>query len=144
MSFRSSIIQWMLSSEYTQHTDVRAYDKIRKLWLQISPNTSQTKKKSVRTSTWVPKKRSCETHIYVVGELAKSMKTVKQTELILLDFSKAFGKVAREKLFSNLHYYCTRVGDSKLDQGKRAVVVDKFRQYRSLIQCPAGLCSYCS
>ena len=43
-------------------------------------------------------KTSCETQlIMLVVELSKSMQMGKQTDLILLDFSKAFDKVAHEK-----------------------------------------------
>ena len=44
----------------------------------------------------------------LVDELAKNMQTGKQTDLILLDFSKAFDKVGHEKLISNLHFYGIR------------------------------------
>ena len=54
-------------------------------------------------------KRSCETQlIMLVDELAKNMKMGKQTDLIFLDFSKAFGKVAYEKLILKLHQYGIR------------------------------------
>ena len=44
-------------------------------------------------------KRSCETQlIMLVDELSKSLQIGKQTDLILLDFSTAFDKVAHEKL----------------------------------------------
>ena len=44
-------------------------------------------------------KRSRETQLaMLVDEIAKNMQTGKQTDLILLDFSKAFEKVAHEKL----------------------------------------------
>ena len=43
-------------------------------------------------------KRSCEAQlIMLVDELAKNMQMGKQTNLILLDFSKACDKVAHEK-----------------------------------------------
>ena len=42
-------------------------------------------------------KRSCETQlILLIDELAKKMQMGKQTDLILLDFSKAFDKVAMQ------------------------------------------------
>ena len=44
----------------------------------------------------------------LVDEISKSMQMGKQTELILLDFSKAFNKVAHEKLISKLHFYGIR------------------------------------
>ena len=44
----------------------------------------------------------------LVDELAKNMQSGKQTDLILLDFSKAFDKVAHEKLLLKLHFYGIR------------------------------------
>ena len=44
----------------------------------------------------------------LVDEIAKNMQMVKQTDLILLDFSKAFDKVAHQKLISKLHFYGIR------------------------------------
>ena len=41
----------------------------------------------------------------LVNEIAKNMQMGKQTDLILLDFSKALDKVAHEKLISKLHFY---------------------------------------
>ena len=50
-------------------------------------------------------KRSCETQlIMLVDELAKNMQSGKQTDLILLDFSKAFDNVAHKKLLLKLHF----------------------------------------
>ena len=49
-------------------------------------------------------KRSCETQLtMLVDELAKNMQMDKRTDLILLDFNKAFDKVAHEK-----HFWSTR------------------------------------
>ena len=54
-------------------------------------------------------KRSCETQlVMLVDEIAKNMQIWKQTDLILLDFSKAFDKIAPEKLISKLHFYGIR------------------------------------
>ena len=54
-------------------------------------------------------KKSCETQlIMLVDELSKSMQSGKQTDLILLDFSKAFNKVAHKKLLLKLHFYGIR------------------------------------
>ena len=54
-------------------------------------------------------KRSCETQLTViVEELARNACAGKQTDLILLDFSKAFDKVSRSKLPWKLHQYRIR------------------------------------
>ena len=54
-------------------------------------------------------KRSCETQLIVlVEELHQNMKAGKQTDVILLDFSKAFDKVNHEKLIYKLHGYGIR------------------------------------
>ena len=51
-------------------------------------------------------KRSCETQlVMLVDEISKNMQMGKQTDLILLDLSKALNKVAHEKLISILHFY---------------------------------------
>ena len=54
-------------------------------------------------------KRSCETQlVMLVDEISNNMQMGKQTDLILLDFSKAFDKDAQEKLISKLHFYGIR------------------------------------
>ena len=54
-------------------------------------------------------KRSRETQlIMLVDELAKNRQSGKQTDFILLDFSKAFDKNAHEKLLLKLHFYGIR------------------------------------
>ena len=75
-------------------------------------------------------KRYCETQLIMrVDELAKNMQMGKQTDLILLDFSKAFDKVAYEKLLLKLHQYGIR-GDilhwikDFLDNRKQTVVIN--------------------
>ena len=75
-------------------------------------------------------KRSCETQLIMrVDELAKKMQMGKQTDLILLDFSKAFDKVAHEKLLLKLHQYGIRGDTLKwikdfLDNRKQTVVIN--------------------
>ena len=44
----------------------------------------------------------------LVDEISKNMQMGQQTDLILLDFSKAFDKVAHKKLISKLHFYGIR------------------------------------
>ena len=66
----------------------------------------------------------------------------KQTDLILLDFSKAFDKVAHEKHFLQLHYYGIRRDTLKwkkdfLDNQKQEIVINKI----CLLWRPAGLSS---
>ena len=79
-------------------------------------------------------KRSCETQlIMLIDELAKNMQMGKQTDLILLDFSKAFDKVAHEKLLLKLHHYGIRGDTLKwikdfLDNRKQAVVMKKVNK----------------
>ena len=67
--------------------------------------------------------------IMLIDELAKNMQMGKQTDLILLDFSKAFDKVAHEKLLLKLHHYGIRGDTLKwikdfLDNRKQAVVIN--------------------
>ena len=50
--------------------------------------------------------RSCETQLaMLVEDLARKASMGKQTDLILLDFSKAFDKVSHSKLIWKLHKY---------------------------------------
>ena len=54
----------------------------------------------------IREKRSYKTQlVMLVDEISKNMQMGKQTDLILLDFSKVFDKVAHEKLISKLHFY---------------------------------------
>ena len=55
------------------------------------------------------KKRSCETQLFMlVEDLVRSVSVGKQTDLVLLDFSKAFDKVNCSKLLWQLHNYGIR------------------------------------
>ena len=75
-------------------------------------------------------RRSCETQLFMlIDELSKTMQMGKQTDLILLNFSKAFDNVAHEKLIQKLHHHGIR-GDALkwikdfLDSIKQAVVIN--------------------
>ena len=65
----------------------------------------------------------------LVDEFAKNIQMGKQTDLILIDFSKAFDKVAHEKLLLKLHQYGIRghtlnwIKDF-LDNRKQTVVIN--------------------
>ena len=65
----------------------------------------------------------------LVDELSKNMQSRKQTDLILLDFSKAFDKVAHEKLLQKLHADGIRGGTLKwikdfLDNRQQSVITN--------------------
>ena len=54
-------------------------------------------------------KRSCETQlVMLIEDLARGASVGKQTDIILLDFSKAFDKVNHSKLLWKLHQYGIR------------------------------------
>ena len=54
-------------------------------------------------------KRSCETQLtMLIEEIHRNLKEGKQTDIILLDFSKAFNKVNHTKLILKLHNYGIR------------------------------------
>ena len=72
------------------------------------------------------------------------MQTGFQTDLILLDFSKGFDKVAHEKLLLKLHYYgiCIREDVLKwiknfFDSRKQAVVINGITS--DSIHVPSGV-----
>ena len=67
----------------------------------------------------------------LIDNFSKNMQSRKQTHLILLDFSKAFDKVAHEKLLQKLHLYGIRGDTLKwikdfLDNKKQSAVTKGF------------------
>ena len=53
--------------------------------------------------------RSCETQLLLtINDFAESLNNNKQTDAILLDFSKAFDKVSHQHLYHKLHHYGIR------------------------------------
>ena len=57
-------------------------------------------------------KRSCETQLLeCVDDLTRNLENGKQTDLLILDFSKAFDKVSHSLLLHKLHHYGIR-GDT--------------------------------
>ena len=78
-------------------------------------------------------KRSCETQLLMlVDELARNIQHGKQTDLILLDFSKAFDKVSHNKLIYKLHQLGVRgrnlawIRGFLSDRSQRVVVDGEF------------------
>jgi len=66
------------------------------------------------------KTRSCESQlILTIDDLAKSIDDSRQTDAILIDFSKAFDKVSHTRLLSKLQHYGIRNSyqDHRLSQG---------------------------
>ena len=72
----------------------------------------------------------------LVDKSDKHMQKGEQTDLILFDFSKAFDKVAHEKLLKNLHHYGTKGDTLNLiqefkDNQKQTVVINELTQIKS-------------
>ena len=56
---------------------------------------------------------SCETQLLItIHDLAQNLNNQKQTDIILLDFTKAFDKVSHKRLYSKLAHY--RIRDTLL------------------------------
>ena len=94
-------------------------------------------------------KRSCETQLtMLVEDLARGASRGKQTDLILLDFSKAFDKVNHSKLIWKLHQYGIRSNvlhwvQAFLSNRSQSVIVrGEIGCGASLLWCTPGLCSW--
>jgi hypothetical protein len=79
------------------------------------------------------KKRSCETQLIItINDIANSIDNRKQTDVILLDFSKAFDKVPHRRLMNKLHHYGIRNSTHKwissfLENRSQTVIVEGAR-----------------
>ena len=75
-------------------------------------------------------KRSCETQLLeCLDDLSKNLEDGKQTDLLILDFSKAFDKVSHNLLLHKLHHYGMRGNTHRwisafLSERTQVVVVD--------------------
>ena len=75
-------------------------------------------------------KRSCETQLLeCIDDLSKNLEDGKQTDLLILDFSKAFDKVSHNLLLHKLHHYGIRGNTHRwisafLSERTQVVVVD--------------------
>ena len=75
-------------------------------------------------------KRSCETQLLeCINDLSKNLEDGKQTDLLILDFSKAFDKVSHNLLLHKLHHYGIRGNTHRwisafLSERTQVVVVD--------------------
>ena len=60
-------------------------------------------------------KRSCETQLLeCIDDLIKNLENGKQTDMLILDFSKAFDKVSHNLLLHKLHHYGIRGNTHRL------------------------------
>jgi hypothetical protein len=54
-------------------------------------------------------KRSCESQLLItIDDIARNMKEGDQTDIILLDFAKAFDKVPHDRLLHKMEFYGVR------------------------------------
>ena len=86
------------------------------------------------------KHRSCESQLIItIQEIAKTIDDRKQTDVILLDFSKAFDKVPHKRLLKKLHHYGIRGSvltwiKSFLSDRKQSVVLEGSKSHSAAVE----------
>ena len=86
------------------------------------------------------KHRSCESQLIItIQEIAKTIDDRKQTDVILLDFSKAFDKVPHKRLLKKLHHYGIRGSvltwiKNFLSDRKQSVVLEGSKSHSAAVE----------
>ncbi len=77
--------------------------------------------------------RSCETQLLeFIGDIVNTTQKGCQTDVLIMDFSKAFNKVGHNRLIKKLHFYCI--------QGKTNMWIKKFLMDRKQTVVLDGEC----
>ena len=91
--------------------------------------------------------RSCETQlIEFIDDLSGNLEEGQQTDILVMDFAKAFDKVSHSLLIHKLHHYGLRGEKNRwiknwLAERKQTVLVEgEVRAYRRRLRSPSGLC----
>ena len=90
-------------------------------------------------------KRSCETQLLLtVHDFASGLNDGKQTDAIILDFTKAFDKVSHKHLCTKLHYYGIRgpildwIKDFISNRSQQVILDGCSSESLSYFRCPTG------